>query len=58
MKPEHKPWSFKIGPLSIHNKEQWDIELASMSLPQRNLIPKVCFHWNWRGHNRRLFLVY
>jgi hypothetical protein len=57
MEKEHKPWCFKIGPLSIHNKEQWDIELVTIS-PQPNLIPLLCVHWKWKNNQRRLFLVF
>lgn len=58
--PEKKvprEWCINLGPLSIHNKEQWDIELVTID-PQPNLRPKLCVHWHWRGTQRRLFLIF
>lgn len=41
-------FEFKIGRLTLHNKEQWDLN---------NKIPLLCGHWTTRNKCSRLFCV-
>lgn len=48
-----KPWDgFRIGRLSIHRKEQWDLSRDG------SFVPLICFHWNNPGHSFRLLCIW
>jgi hypothetical protein len=40
--------SIKIGALSIHRKEQWDLDCW----------PLICAHWNTPNRSRRVFCLW